>query len=234
MIKEFTISNKNTTKYTFVDKEFGNIRVIVHNYEVFFCAKDVCYAFGMRDYKRYVSQYCRYIHHFYHDTNGGIQRLNFIDFEDVLHLYEHAKIENAVELRKKLGIMMIAMMRVHNGFVDSTEIKHKFSFMEGIFEDVTDASFCPDCEYRVVCDCDGDCDNCDDLADCDGDCTNCTEFYKCDVPKNENNELHTTDVGVMLEVLDSFFKAFEKTFKAIVGYEGLYRVAPNGDLIKIE
>ena len=106
--------------------------------------------------------------------------------------------------------------------------------MEGIFEDVTDASFCPDCEYRLVCDCDGDCDNCDDLADCNGDCTNCTEFYKCDVPKSEKIELNATDVGVMLDVLDSFFKAFEKTFNVVVGYEGLYRVAPNGNLIKIE
>ncbi len=207
MIKEFTLSNKGAIKVNLVDSRFGEIRVVIQNKELYFCAKDVCFAFGMRDYKRYVSQYCKHIHHFYHDTNGGVQILNFIDYQDVLHIFEHSKLEDATDLLYNITSFIIIMENVLNCTDDDDD------------DDDDDYDYCSDCEYRAVCDCDGDCDNCDDCEgescddcsdyvddrtenhdcddncdnsddefECDGDCENCDEYYDCEVPVNERNQ----------------------------------------------
>ena len=181
MIKEFTLNNKGAIKVNLVDSNFGEIRVVIQNKELYFCAKDVCFAFGMRDYKRYVSHYCQKIHHFYHDTNGGVQILNFINFQDVIHICEHSKMENATDLLYTISTFIITMKRVLN-YAD-------------------DYDYCSDCEYRAVCDCDGDCDNCDDYLDC----SKCNskeveeKVVNDDAPVNQESE--TTDYTIE-EVVD--------------------------------
>lgn len=214
MIKEFTISNKGAIKVNLVDSRFGEIRVVIQNKKLYFCAKDVCFAFGMRDYKRYVSQYCQHIHHFYHDTNGGVQILNFIDYQDVIHIFEHSKLEDATDLLYNIASFIITMDRVLNCTDDD------------------DYDYCSNCEYRAVCDCDGDCDNCDDCDsessddcsdyvddrtendDCDGNCYNSDDEFECDGDCDNCDECYSCEPS-LIQINLSMKKAITKIIKGM-------------------
>ena len=90
--------NKNKEiKVTYESDYYGNLRLYYNPEmeELLFCAKDAAKRFGFSDPGRSVRAHCMHPKKVEFETNGGPQRLNFIDENDLLRLSDHAPYPDA-------------------------------------------------------------------------------------------------------------------------------------------
>ncbi|MCI8945050.1 MAG: toxin Bro [Clostridia bacterium] len=81
----------------FSNSRFGDIRTIDEQGKVYFCGKDIATALGYTNTKDAVSRHCVPKGVVKHDllTNGGKQRVNFIDEGNLYRLITHSKLPDA-------------------------------------------------------------------------------------------------------------------------------------------
>ncbi len=217
------MNNGNIIRCTFESKNFGDIRVIYDNNEVYFSARDVGTAFGFREPTKCVSKYCKAVHRYRHETSGGMQTLNFIDYMDVIHLHKYSKEENANDLLAYLARICIALKEADMTVPELLPEESGYFNDEFIDDDSYDVSddYCDDCDCYDECYCDGDCDNCDEYYDCEADCD---ENFDTDEIEKE-----------MLNILDVFnevtdvLSIIEEKYHVIVAVEGIYTEYPSGE-----
>lgn len=84
--------NNTEIRATFESGEYGTLRLYYNpaDDELLYCAKDAAKMFGYKDPGRSVRNLCRHIEKISFDTDGGVQRLNFIEEEDICRLCENA------------------------------------------------------------------------------------------------------------------------------------------------
>ena len=84
--------NNTEIRATFESEEYGTLRLYYNPLEdkLLCCAKDAAKMFGYKDPSRSVRNLCRHIEKISFDTDGGVQRLNFIGREDICRLCENA------------------------------------------------------------------------------------------------------------------------------------------------
>lgn len=235
MIKDI-IKTDNVIRCTIDLENIGEFRVLWEDGHVFFCAKDVCRVFNIQDYRTCVNKYCKKVQRFYHETDVGIRKMNFVDFIDIMRLFEHSKLSNAVDLLFQFAIIVDTFNQAYKDAVESDKVtddtgndeckKEKFDDGENIDDDY---DYCSDCEYRAVCDCDGDCDNCDvcdsesrdDCSDdctehyeCNGECDNSDDEFECDGDCDNCDEYYDCEVS-MSERNQSTEKAVAKIIKGV-------------------
>ena len=46
---------------TFINDEFGNMRTVIHDEKVLFCASDIAKSLGYRNPRKAISDHCRYV-----------------------------------------------------------------------------------------------------------------------------------------------------------------------------
>ncbi len=211
------MNNGNIIRCTFESKNFGDIRVIYDHNEVYFSARDVGSAFGFREPTKCVSKYCKAIHRYRHETSGGMQTLNFIDYMDVIHLYKYSKEENANDLLAYLARICIALKEAdmtvpellpeENGYIND-----KFIDDDG-YDESDDYNYCDDCDCYDDCYCDGDCDCCDERFEC--------EEAEYDTP--------VFDVEKVLEEIGDMVRSFEEKYGILIAVEGIYSEYPSGE-----
>ena len=84
---------KNTEIRATIDSEvYGTLRLWYNpsEDELLYCAKDAAKMFGFKDPGRSVRNLCRHISKICFNTDGGVQRLNFIGQEDICRLCENS------------------------------------------------------------------------------------------------------------------------------------------------
>ena len=84
--------NNTEIRATFESEEYGTLRLYYNPVEdeLLYCSKDTAKMFGYKDPGRSVRNLCRHIEKISFDTDGGVQRLNFIGQEDICRLCENA------------------------------------------------------------------------------------------------------------------------------------------------
>lgn len=212
------MNNGNIIRCTFESKNFGDIRVIYDNNEVYFSARDVGSAFGFREPTKCVSKYCKAIHRYRHETSGGMQTLNFIDYMDVIHLYKYSKEENANDLLAYLARICIALKEADMTVPELLPEESGYFNDEFIDDDGYDESddydYCDDCDCYDECYCDGDCDSCDECFDCD---------------EADEYEAPVFDVEKVLDEIGDMVRSFEEKYGILIAVEGIYSEFPSGE-----
>lgn len=212
------MKNGNIIRCTFESKNFGDIRVIYDNNEVYFSARDVGSAFGFREPTKCVSKYCNAIHRYRHETSGGMQTLNFIDYMDVIHLYKYSKEENANDLLAYLARICIALKEADMTVPELLPEESGYFNDEFIDDDgcneSDDYDYCDDCDCYDDCCCDGDCDSCDECFDCD---------------EADEYEAPVFDVEKVLDEIGDMVRSFEEKYGILIAVEGIYSEFPSGE-----
>ena len=212
------MNNGNIIRCTFESKNFGDIRVIYDNNEVYFSARDVGSAFGFREPTKCVSKYCNAIHRYRHETSGGMQTLNFIDYMDVIHLYKYSKEENANDLLAYLARICIALKEADMTVPELLPEESGYFNDEFIDDDgcneSDDYDYCDDCDCYDNCCCDGDCDSCDECFDCD---------------EADEYEAPVFNVEKVLDEIGDMVRSFEEKYGILIAVEGIYSEFPSGE-----
>ena len=208
------MKNGNIIRCTFESKNFGDIRVIYDNNEVYFSARDVGSAFGFREPTKCVSKYCNTIHRYRHETSGGMQTLNFIDYMDVIHLYKYSKEENANDLLAYLARICIALKEADMTVPELIPEESGYINEDDGYDESDDYDYCDDCDCFDECYCDGDCDSCDECFDCD-------EAEEYDAP--------VFDVEKVIEEIGDMVRSFEEKYGILIAVEGIYSEYPSGE-----
>ena len=109
---------------TFESEEYGTLRLFYNPIEDKFlcCAKDAAKMFGYKDPGRSVRNLCRHIEKISFDTDGGVQRLNFIGQDDICHLCENAPCIDPYDVCEYIeSIEENFFYDLDNGFIDCDE-----------------------------------------------------------------------------------------------------------------
>ena len=225
--------NKKILKCTFVSKRFSEIRIVYDNNEVYFSSKDVCSALGITEHYKAINKFCDTIHRYRHETKGGKQTMNFIDYMDVIHLYYHARNdENASDFLEYLARICVALKGTDVRLPEYLATADNCSESDYQETDDYDEGYDYADDYDPDCDCDDDfnyCTDCDDYDDCccDGDCDSCDECFDCD--ETDEYEAPVFDVEKVLEEIGDMVRSFEKKYGIIIAVEGIYSEYPSGE-----
>jgi len=86
----------------FNNSEFGEIRTIQEDEVIWFCAADVCNALGFTNKRDALLRHCKKEGVVKHDTltNGGRQRLNYINEPNLYRLIVHSRLPSAEKFEK--------------------------------------------------------------------------------------------------------------------------------------
>lgn len=200
MIKDI-IKTDNVIRCTIDLESMGEFRVLWEDGLVFFCAKDVCRVFKIQDYRTCVNKYCKNVQRFYHKTDFGIRKMNFVDFADIMRIFEHSNLSDAVDLLLEFATIVNTFNQAYKDAVEFNEVTNITDNDECVEKkcDNSDNNFdyCSDCNYYDDCYCDGDCDNCD-------------ECFCCEVSENERNKSIKKEVAGIVEGVVIILEKVEK------------------------
>lgn len=240
MIKDI-IKTDNVIRCTIGLESIGEVRVLWEDGIVFFCAKDVCRAFNIQDYRTCVNKYCKKVQRFYHMTDVGIRKMNFVDFVDTMRIFEHSNLFDAVDLLLEYATIVDAFNQAYKkadelnivaDIIANDEIeKEKVDDINNIDDDY---DYCSECEHYDDCYCDGDCDNCDECFDCESDSNPNNVCHECNADCDETFDTDETDtemfniIDVFNEVTDAL-SIIEEKYGVLVAVEGIYAEYPNGE-----
>lgn len=88
---------------TFSNSEFGTIRTIEENGQIWFCGKDVAEALGFKDTPKAIKQHCRedgWANYPVIDSMGRTQQARFINEPNLYRLITHSKLPNAEKFER--------------------------------------------------------------------------------------------------------------------------------------
>ena len=142
------MTNNTEIRSTTYSEVFGTLRLFYDcgEGELLYCAKDMAKMFGYKDPGRSVRNLCRHISKISFDTDGGVQRLNFINIDDVCRLCKHASTEDLDDLCEYIDLVTVDFFRdLETGFVDCEEDVYDGLFDED--EEFDDVAEYPDDEH---------------------------------------------------------------------------------------
>ena len=73
----------------FHSETYGNLRIILEDDVLLFCARDIGEMLGFKDVRHGIMRHCRNIRKHKYQTASGVQVMNFIDSTDALRLLSH-------------------------------------------------------------------------------------------------------------------------------------------------
>ena len=98
-----------------LNQKFGEVRVLVEDDGVLFCAKDIAVALGYSNPRKSVADHCKGVTKRDTLTEGGVQSLSFITEGDVYRLIARSKMEAAEEFEHWLFDEMLPTLRSTGG-----------------------------------------------------------------------------------------------------------------------
>ena len=110
---------------TFINDEFGNMRTVIHDEKVLFCASDIAKSLGYRNPRKAISDHCRYV------TKRDIPHpqspnktisMSFIPEGDVYRLIAHSKLTSAERFEKWVFDEVLPTIRKTGGYVSSEDL----------------------------------------------------------------------------------------------------------------
>ncbi|MEE1137929.1 MAG: hypothetical protein U0M02_05570 [Acutalibacteraceae bacterium] len=239
MIKDI-IKTDNVIRCTIGLKGIGEVRVLCEDGLVFFCAKDVCRAFNIQDYRTCVNKYCKSVQRFYHMTDVGIRKMNFVNFTDIMQIFEHSNLSYAGDLLFEYAIIVDAFHQANKKAEDLNTVADIIAELEIEKEKVADNNniddeydYCSDCEHFDDCYCDGDCDNCDERFVCESDSNPNTVYQESKEPEEKENKTVMFNIFDLLHKLNEGIAAIENEFGVVVIIEGVYSEYPDGERHRI-
>lgn len=107
----------------FSNQEFGDVRTIVEDDKILFCASDVAKALGYRNYNDAVNKHCRAIVKCDTPISGKIQAINFIPEGDVYRLVVRSKLPTAIKFEGWVFDDVIPSIRKHGAYLTPDKIE---------------------------------------------------------------------------------------------------------------
>lgn len=110
---------------TFINDEFGNMRTVIHDEKVLFCASDIAKSLGYRNPRKAILDHCRYV------TKRDIPHpqspnktisMSFIPEGDVYRLIAHSKLTSAERFEKWVFDEVLPTIRKTGGYVSSEDL----------------------------------------------------------------------------------------------------------------
>lgn len=110
---------------TFINDEFGNMRTVIHDEKVLFCASDIAKSLGYRNPRKAISDHCRYV------TKRDVPHpqspnktisMSFIPEGDVYRLIAHSKLTSAERFEKWVFDEVLPTIRKTGGYVSSEDL----------------------------------------------------------------------------------------------------------------
>lgn len=110
---------------TFINDEFGNMRTVIHDEKVLFCASDIAKSLGYRNPRKAISDHCRYV------TKRDVPHpqspnktisMSFIPEGDVYRLIAHSKLTSAERFEKWVFDEILPTIRKTGGYVSSEDL----------------------------------------------------------------------------------------------------------------
>lgn len=110
---------------TFINDEFGNMRTVIHDEKVLFCASDIAKSLGYRNPRKAISDHCKYV------TKRDVPHpqspnktisMSFIPEGDVYRLIAHSKLTSAERFEKWVFDEVLPTIRKTGGYVSSEDL----------------------------------------------------------------------------------------------------------------
>ena len=110
---------------TFINDEFGNMRTVIHDEKILFCASDIANSLGYRNPRKAISDHCRYV------TKRDVPHpqspnktisMSFIPEGDVYRLIAHSKLTSAERFEKWVFDEVLPTIRKTGGYVSSEDL----------------------------------------------------------------------------------------------------------------
>ena len=108
---------QNVKLETFVNEEFGSVRVIEEDGKYLFCGSDVAKALGYARPNEAVTKHCKGTLKRRTPTAGGIQEMLFIPEGDVYRLITHSKLPAAEKFEKWVFDEVLPTIRKHGAYM---------------------------------------------------------------------------------------------------------------------
>ena len=108
---------QNVKLETFVNEEFGSVRIMEEDGKYLFCAKDVATALGYKDTINAIKRHCKGVAKRHPLTNGGPQEMSFIPEGDVYRLITHSKLPAAERFEKWVFDEVLPTIRKYGGYM---------------------------------------------------------------------------------------------------------------------
>jgi len=110
----------------FNSEEFGNIRTILEDDKILFCAKDIADALEYTNSRKAVNDHCRYVTKRYvpHPQSEGKQiEMSFIPEGDVYRLIVGSKMPSAVQFETWLFDTVVPSIRKHGAYMTESTLQ---------------------------------------------------------------------------------------------------------------
>jgi len=110
----------------FNSEEFGNIRTILEDDKILFCAKDIADALEYTNSRKAVNDHCRYVTKRYvpHPQSEGKQiEMSFIPEGDVYRLIVGSKMPSAVQFETWLFDTVVPSIRKHGAYMTESMLQ---------------------------------------------------------------------------------------------------------------
>lgn len=123
----------------FESEQFGEIRTVVENDQVLFCAKDVCGCLGYSNSRKAIVDHCKGVTNRYPlQTPGGIQDFVFITESDVMRLIVSSKLPSAQKFEVWVFENVLPSIRSHGGYLTPKKIEEALLNPDTIIRLATD------------------------------------------------------------------------------------------------
>ena len=110
---------------TFINDEFGNMRTIIHDEKVLFCASDIAKSLGYRNPRKAISDHCRYVTKRdapHPQSPNKTISMSFISEGDVYRLIAHSKLPSAERFEKWVFDEVLPTIRKTGGYVSNEDL----------------------------------------------------------------------------------------------------------------
>lgn len=110
---------------TFINDEFGNMRTVIHDEKVLFCASDIAKSLGYRNPRKAISDHCRYVTKRdvpHPQSSNKTISMSFIPEGDVYRLIAHSKLTSAERFEKWVFDEVLPTIRKTGGYVSSEDL----------------------------------------------------------------------------------------------------------------
>lgn len=105
------MKNNEMIRGILTNESNGILRLIYSNGEILYFGRDVAIGMGFSDPRKAVSACCVRIYRELHETPSGEQFLNFINYRDVVRLYQHSRADKA-------GDFLISLKAAKDAFME--------------------------------------------------------------------------------------------------------------------
>lgn len=136
----------------FFHKEFGAVRTVVLNGQVWFVGKDVAESLGYKGKgaNNAIKNHCKGVIEMMTPSNGGTQRMKYINERDVVRLITRSKLEKAQEFESWVFDEVIPSVMNFGGYINDgkqEEFGNEIDFIKNHF-----TSFSPEVQEAMVMD----------------------------------------------------------------------------------